>query len=119
MTKPWKIKRFGPKVTKAELHLFHALNRAKMPFTSQVPIRTENGCFTVDFLVDGLLPVEVKGDSHRGDTQLRKDEWKDSELKNAGFPPLWVTDEEVFSNVEEVVNRIREGLKRMRGEKNG
>ncbi|MHA1829076.1 MAG: endonuclease domain-containing protein [Candidatus Heimdallarchaeaceae archaeon] len=119
MTQSWKVKYFrnryrwpGLMITKAEMVLRFALEREKINFITQEPIRTENGLFIVDFVIGSDLIVEVDGGSHVGKTQLRKDRWKTLELTNAGYKVLRFTNREVMKKLDKVVETIKENMKK-------
>jgi len=73
----------------------------------------EIGGFKVDLLlIDSFQPIEVKGGSHVGVTQERKDQWKDKEIVKLGFPkPLWFTDQQVIRDLNMVIDEIKETIK--------
>ena len=100
-------KRFGPKITNPEFTLRFALEKTRIPFITQEPIRTGNGYFTVDFLVNHNLVVEVDGSSHFfGKRCYAKTAWRDMELTSAGFKVLHFRNDEVYKELPRVVDVI-------------
>jgi len=110
MSKPWLVKKFGPVVTSSEFKFRRGLERERLSFISNEPICTRNGCFNCDFIIDGVLVVEIAGDSHSGDTQERKDEWKTEELEEAGYSVLWFSDKEIKDHLDECIAKTKQAL---------
>ena len=109
-SRAYLAKRFGPKITDAEFKLRRALEKSGLHFITQEYIKTANGCFLVDFLVEGSLVVEVRGSSHFGKAGRRKDAWKTRELVNAGYSVLWFENIEVYKKIREVVAKIKQNV---------
>jgi len=108
-------KHFGNIITKPEIILHQRMAKEGFRFKSQWRLTTHNGFFTVDFLVFGWndvhakhdIIVEVRGESHYSESGRRKDEWKTKELTEAGYPVIWIENEEVYKELPKVIEKIR------------
>jgi len=73
-------------------------------FRRQVPLLG----FIVDFACfEARLIVEVDGATHSEDTEIARDRQRDNILQDAGFAVLRVDNEDVFNNLEGVLETIR------------
>ncbi len=73
-------------------------------FRRQVPLLG----FIVDFACfESRLIVEVDGATHSEDTEIARDRQRDNILQDAGFAVLRVDNEDVFNNLEGVLETIR------------
>jgi len=100
-------RRFAPKVTKAEMMLFHALNKAGIPFKTQVYIKTKHRDYLVDFLISPNMVVEVDGKSHDLEIRQMKDALKDQHLTEIGYKVLRFKDPEIKKNINNVLTTIK------------
>jgi very-short-patch-repair endonuclease len=96
--------------TPAEKALWQRINKSQLyglRFKSQHPI----GKFIVDFYCPKLfLVIEIDGEVHNKPEVAERDEGREHELKNYGLKVLRFSNEEVLSNLENVVEKIREVL---------
>lgn len=104
----WKVKRWGPKVTRAEWRLRRALEKEGIPFLTQMILQGRERQHRVDFYVAPRLVIEVDGSSHVGE-QLLKDEVATADLENAELPFTVVRfrDHEINHNLPEVLAAIK------------
>jgi very-short-patch-repair endonuclease len=73
----------------------------------QVPI----GNYIVDFVCfSAKLIIELDGESHNFEEIQAKDQRRDAFLKSEGFRVLRFTNEQVMSNLEGVVEAIRQAI---------
>jgi len=100
-------RKFAPKVTKAEMTLFHALNKAGIPFKTQIYIKTKHRDYLVDFLISPNIVVEVDGKSHNSEIRKMKDTLKDQQLTDLGYMILRFKDSEIKKNINTVIATIR------------
>jgi very-short-patch-repair endonuclease len=67
--------------------------------------------YIVDFVcLEKKLVVEVDGGYHSEYEQMQKDEHRTEELEAMGFNVIRFANEEIFANIEGVLNKIRENL---------
>lgn len=103
--------------TKPEMILFHALQKRGIKFSSQFPIliKKHKKHVIVDFLIGDKLVVEVDGIIHfKSKARIKKDEIKDKALRSKGYSILRVTDKEIFENIDKVIEKIENKLKRLK-----
>lgn len=67
--------------TPSEARFRESLRKAGIRFEEEVPVKE----FTVDFLIDGWLIVEIDGESHLTSSRAEKDRRKQQALEDAGF----------------------------------
>ncbi|MGJ0510311.1 MAG: endonuclease domain-containing protein [Methylocystis sp.] len=94
-------------MSEAERKLWHALRGHRfhgLQFRRQAPC----GPYVADFLCHGArLIVEVDGATHSTDDELRRDAARDRWLAANGFSVLRVTNGQVYSEFEGVLETIR------------
>lgn len=93
--------------TPAEKKLWSYLNENKLgyKFRRQHPIAT----YIVDFYCHKLkLVIEVDGAYHLSEDQKNQDDIRTSELEQLGLEVVRFSNEEVFSDIEKVINRIKQ-----------
>jgi very-short-patch-repair endonuclease len=101
MVFPSKIKRFRPKITKAEYQLRNRLKKGGIPFQAQAKIHTKSGRnYLVDLLIDNHLVVEV---GYVGITDIQENQ----DLQDSGYTVLHFKNEEVLRNLKTVVETIK------------
>jgi very-short-patch-repair endonuclease len=92
--------------TEAERRLWSGLRRKSVEgfrFRRQVPL----GRFIVDFACfEARLIIEVDG----ADAEIARDRERDKALQDAGFAILRVNNEDVFNNLDGVLETIRLNL---------
>ncbi len=95
-------------MTPAETLLWRYLKAGRVDglgFRRQSPIRN----YIVDFLCHSAkLVVELDGASHDFEEQMKTDESRDAFFVSEGFQVLRFTNEQVLSNLEGVVETIRQ-----------
>jgi len=95
--------------TKTEIKLWKFLKGRQMcgyDFHRQKPI----GKYIVDFFCNELmLAIEIDGISHEG--REKYDKQRQDELENIGIKFLRFDDDEVFYNIEKVLNTIENWIK--------
>jgi very-short-patch-repair endonuclease len=95
-------------MTPAETLLWRYLKAGRVDglgFRRQTPIRN----YIVDFLCHSAkLVVELDGASHDFDEQMKADDKRDAFFVSEGFRVLRFTNEQVTSNLEGVVETIRQ-----------
>ena len=103
-----RAKQLRQTMTRAETLLWRYLKAGRMDgvgFRRQTPI----GSYIVDFVCFAAkLVIELDGESHDFDDRQRADQRRDAFLASEGFRVLRFTDEPVMSNLEGVVEAIRE-----------
>jgi len=102
--------------TRPEMKLFEALQKRKINFTTQFPIliKKYKKYVIVDFLIENRLVVEVDGIKHfKSKARIKKDEIKDKALRAKGYSILRFSDIEIYENIDEVVKKIEEKLKKI------
>ncbi len=68
--------------------------------------------YIVDFFCNELmLAIEVDGESHYSDEQIKKDKIRQTSLEQTGIKCLRFTNEDVKRNVEGVLVKIEEWIK--------
>ena len=72
--------------TRSERRLADAMRKAGLKFGQEVPVKN----FTVDFLVDQWLVVEVDGESHLVKGRAEKDASRQKAIEDAGFTVMRV-----------------------------
>jgi len=89
--------------TRTEAGLARALRARGLAFEQEVPI----DAFTVDFLVDGRLAVEVDGVSHLARGKAEAGAWRDRRLRSLGFEVLHVPAQDIAGgSADQWVDRI-------------
>lgn len=90
--------------TVSELKLAKALKQAGIKFEREVPVDR----FTVDFLIDDWLIVEVDGWSHLTSSRLAEDSKRQAELESWGFTVIRIPAGEIShrSGLKQWVNKI-------------
>jgi very-short-patch-repair endonuclease len=100
--------------TSAERRLWQGLRREQLAgfrFRQQVILVG----FVVDFACfDARLIVEVDGATHSTDSELARDAARSAALRAAGFAILRFTNDDVFSNLDGVLETIRMKLMELR-----
>jgi very-short-patch-repair endonuclease len=89
------------------MRLFHALNKAGIPFKTQIYIKTKHRDYLVDFLVSPNIIVEVDGKSHDLEMRQMKDALKDQHLTELGYTVIRFKDQEIKKNVNSAIEIIR------------
>jgi very-short-patch-repair endonuclease len=95
-------------MTRAETLLWryikaHHIHR--LSFRRQAPM----GAYIVDFVChDRRIVVELDGETHDFEDQLKRDQKRDAWLKSRGYVVLRFANDDVLSNLEGVVTVIRE-----------
>jgi very-short-patch-repair endonuclease len=96
--------------TSAEARLWQALrNRqlARWKFRRQHPIDR----YVVDFVtLDGKLIVEVDGVTHSSPAEIKRDQARTEVLEACGFLVLRVSNQDVYDNLEGVLELIATSL---------
>ena len=96
-------------MTESETILWHALRREfkALKFRRQHPI----GDYIADFfcLTEGLV-IEVDGGYHNEPQQQQEDLWRTAFLQEKGYRVIRFTNEEVNTDVKDVISRIKEEL---------
>lgn len=100
----------GSVVTEAQFVVRKALINHRIPFVMEFPIKTDNGKFTVDFLLDYKLVLEVDGSNHIGKQAQHKDAWRDKELVLAGYPVMHIRNIDVYKHLPETMWEIKKAL---------
>lgn len=92
--------------TPSERKLSAAMRKAGIRFGQEVPVKS----FTVDFLVDRWLVVEVDGESHLVKGRAERDASRQKAIEDAGFTVLRVPAGDLSSEggLRRWVKRIRE-----------
>lgn len=83
------------------------LRRAAIPHTRQEMLAEGKGASSIDFLVDGLLFVEVDGTAHQLPQAQEADRRKEAQVLAMGRSMLRVTQYEVEERPEDVLNQVR------------
>ncbi len=87
---------------------------ALFEYNQPITVYGDKQC-TVDLIWrSGALVVEVDGHEHRREAAFSKDRDRDYRLFMSGYTTLRVTNGEVISNIDAVVNKIRSVVKRLR-----
>ncbi len=92
--------------TRSEQKLSAALKKAGLTFAREVPVKG----FTVDFLIDEWLVVEVDGESHLISGRAQKDASRQKAIEDAGFTVIRMPSSGTSSDHElrRWVNLIKE-----------
>jgi very-short-patch-repair endonuclease len=111
-----RAKQLRHAMTRAETLLWRYLKANRIDglgFRRQVPIRN----YIADFVcMSAKIVVELDGESHDFDERQEADQSRDAFFSAEGFQVLRFTNEQVMSNVEGVVEAIREvAADRLRG----
>ena len=93
--------------TQAEPRLWSGLRRKTVEsfhFRRQVPLIG----YIVDFACfEARLIVEVDGATHSADAEIARDRQRDNALRNAGFAVMRVNNNDIFDNLDGVLETIR------------
>src|SRR5450631_1116046 len=111
-----RAKQLRRTMTRAETLLWRYLKADRIDglgFRRQVPIRN----YIADFVcMSAKIVVELDGESHDFEDRLQADQSRDGFFVSEGFPVLRFTNEQVMSNLEGVVETIRQAAAdRLRG----
>jgi very-short-patch-repair endonuclease len=111
-----RAKQLRQAMTRAETLLWRYLKANRIDglgFRRQVPIRN----YIADFVcMSAKIAVELDGESHDFDERQQADQNRDAFFAGEGFQVLRFTNEQVMSNLEGVVEAIREvATDRLRG----
>ena len=107
--------------TPSERKLAAAMRKAGLRFGQEVPVKG----FTVDFLLDEWLIVEVDGETHLSSTRAAKDARRQAALEAAGFTVLRVPASELSTDrglkgwVAAIRRRVKEGPPYLKEERFG
>ncbi len=104
--------------TKTERKLKKALLKAKINFSQEVPVRS----FTVDFLINDWLVVEVDGESHLTSERAKKDKSRQKAIEDMGFTVMRIPASDLSRPMgqDRWVKKIQDTLSKPRfGAKNG
>ncbi len=94
--------------TAAEKLLWHHL-RAKQIITLKFRRQQAIGNYIVDFVCfERKLIIELDGGQHGEETGLRKDQERDRWLQSQGFKILRFWNNEIFKNIDGVLEKILE-----------
>ena len=96
-------------MTKSETILWNALRREikSYKFRRQHPI----GDYIADFLcVNNKMVIEVDGEYHNDPQQQQEDQWRTENLQNKGYHVIRFKNEEVDSDIQGVIRKIKEEL---------
>jgi very-short-patch-repair endonuclease len=103
-----RAKQLRQAMTRAETLLWRYLKANRIDglgFRRQVPIRN----YVADFLCfSAKLIIELDGESHDFEERQKADQARDAFFVSEGFQVLRFTDEQVMSNLEGVVETIRQ-----------
>src|SRR4051794_24571995 len=102
-----RAKQLRQTMTRAETLLWRYLKakRTGLGFRRQLPIRN----YIVDFVcLSAKLIVELDGESHEFEERQKSDQNRDAFFVSEGFQVLRFTNEQVTSNLEGVVEAIRQ-----------
>jgi len=103
------VRRFKPKVTRAEKLLCAELRKEGIPFQPQVKIKTKSGrTYLVDILVNEKIVVEV---GYVGLTDIQEHE----DLRESGYTVLHFRSQEIMrnlkkGNIKKIVEAIRKTM---------
>ena len=95
--------------TPSERKLAQALKKARIPFDREVAVKN----YSVDFLLDQWLVVEVDGESHLVSGQAQRDKRRQKSLEDSGFYVLRVPAAELSTKtgLKKWINTIVNTLK--------
>jgi very-short-patch-repair endonuclease len=103
-----RAKQLRQRMTRAETLLWRYLKANRVDgfaFRRQVPFRN----YIADFACLSVkLIVELDGESHDFEERQRADQYRDAFFASEGFQTLRFTNEQVMSNLEGVVEAIRQ-----------
>ena len=103
-----RAKQLRQTMTRAETLLWRYLKANRLDglgFRRQTPIRN----YIADFIcMSAKLVVELDGESHDFEERLKVDQKRDAFFVSEGFQVLRFTNEQVMSNLEGVVEAIRQ-----------
>jgi len=103
-----RAKQLRQTMTRAETLLWRYLNADRIDglgFRRQVPIRN----YIADFICFSVkLIVELDGESHDFEVRRKADQRRDAFFASEGFQVLRFTNDQVMSNLEGVVETIRQ-----------
>jgi very-short-patch-repair endonuclease len=103
-----RAKQLRQTMTRAETLLWRHLKGSRMDglgFRPQVPIRN----YIADFVCfSAKLTIELDGESHDFEERQKADQRRDAFFASEGFHVLRFTNEQVMSNLEGVVDAIRQ-----------
>ena len=100
--------------TNAERRLWQGLRRKEVAgfrFRRQVPL---GGCIADFASLDARLVIEVDGATHSTDEELARDAVREDALAAQGFAILRFTNDEVFHNLDGVLETVRLKLMELR-----
>ncbi|MBE3519614.1 MAG: DUF559 domain-containing protein [Firmicutes bacterium] len=103
--------------TPSEKKLARELSRRGVSFVREAPIRS----YTVDFLIDGWLVVEVDGESHIPASRRREDLRRQRDLESSGFTVLRVPSADLSDKrrtdrwVETILSELKHGARQKPG----
>jgi very-short-patch-repair endonuclease len=104
-----RAKQLRQTMTRAETLLWRYLKANRLDglgFRRQTPIRN----YIADFVcMSAKLVVELDGESHDFEERQKADQKRDAFFVSEGFQVLRFTNEQVMSNLEGVVETIRQG----------
>ena len=103
----WKIKRFGPTVTRAEHRFAWGLTKRGIRSLSQKLLKGRDRWHRVDRYFPPDLVVEIDGSSHVG-RQLLKDEVATADLEQAPLPfrVIRFRDPEIWNNLQGCIDAV-------------
>ena len=96
-------------MTESETILWNALRQdiKSYKFRRQHPI----GDYIADFLcVNNKMVIEVDGEYHNDPQQQQEDQWRTENLQNKGYHVIRFKNEEVDSDIQGVIRKIKEEL---------
>jgi very-short-patch-repair endonuclease len=103
-----RAKQLRQTMTRAEILLWRYLKAGRIDglgFRRQVPIRN----YIADYVCfSAKLIVELDGESHDFEARQRADQDRDALFRSEGFQTLRFTNEQVMSNLEGVVETVRQ-----------
>ncbi|HHY35769.1 MAG TPA: DUF559 domain-containing protein [Firmicutes bacterium] len=103
--------------TPSEKKLARELSRRGVSFMREAPIRN----YTVDFLIDNWLVVEVDGESHIPTSRRREDLRRQRDLETLGFTVVRVPSRDLFDKrrtacwVDTILSELKHQTKRKPG----
>ncbi len=109
-----KAERLRNNMTTPESILWEAVKGNKVEgykFRRQHPIHL----YIADFYCHKLkLVIEIDGEYHNSETQLKKDQERTSYLNAQGIQIIRFTNSEVINNLNEVINKIKEVINKIK-----
>jgi len=105
----WRIKKFAPKVTKAEVRFFFTgLKNASIPFQTQMILQGASGHhYRVDGLVAPNIIIEIDGASHDDYKQQLMDAKRDEDLRENGYVVIRFRNWEVYKKLNSCVATVK------------